>query len=80
VCTAETSYTLRESLQALEARLDPRQFIRVHRSAMVRIDAVRMVERLPSDRIALVLDGGTRVPVSRARREVVMTTLAHVRG
>jgi two-component system LytT family response regulator len=34
-------HTLRYPLKDLEARLDPRQFIRVSRSALVRVDAVR---------------------------------------
>ncbi|HZF68852.1 MAG TPA: LytTR family DNA-binding domain-containing protein, partial [Gemmatirosa sp.] len=34
------SHLLRETLQELETRLDPRRFVRVHRSAMVAVDRV----------------------------------------
>ena len=80
VHTSAGSYTLRESLHELERHLDPRQFLRVHRSAMVRLDAVRVVERLNADQIVLVLDNGTKVPVSRSRRAAVLDALADIRG
>jgi len=56
-------YLLRESLSSLEERLDGRRFIRVHRSAIVRIDCIR---ELRSNE--LILTNGTPVPVSRRRR------------
>lgn len=80
VRTPTTSYTLRESLQVFERRLDPRAFVRAHRSAIVRLDAVRSVERVAGDRITLVLDGGLKVPVSRGRRDAVLSALTDIRG
>jgi two-component system LytT family response regulator len=59
---------MRESLQALEGRLDPGRFFRVHRSAIVNLD--RVTELSPffkGDRVVL-LRNGTRLPLSRSRR------------
>lgn len=78
--TSTGSYTLRESLQEIERHLDPRYFLRVHRSAIVRLDAIRAVERANADQIVLVVDAGTKVPVSRSRRSAVLDALADVRG
>src|SRR5206468_9154106 len=39
--TGATTHLLRESLRTLEAKLDPRTFLRVHRSAIVNVDAIR---------------------------------------
>jgi two-component system LytT family response regulator len=36
---------LRESIKALEAKLDPNKFVRLHRSAIVNIDHVREIHR-----------------------------------
>jgi two-component system LytT family response regulator len=80
VTTATTKYTLRESLRELEQRLDPLHFIRVHRSAIVRIAAVSGVERIDSDRVALILSNGVKIPVSRTRREGVIRKLGSIRG
>ena len=60
------SHLLRESLASLETRLDPRCFVRVHRSAIVRMDRIR---ELHGDEV--VLRGGTRVAVSRRRRAAI---------
>lgn len=73
-------YTLRESMQELEARLDPAEFLRVHRSTIVRIAAVKSVDRVRHERLFLTLADGTRVLVSRARREWVLRALGEIRG
>ncbi len=49
----------------------PNCFVRVHRSAIVRLDRVREMRTASSGESVLVLRDGTRVPVSRRRREQV---------
>ena len=80
VRTVAAQYVVRESLKHLEARLDPRDFSRVHRSALVRISCVCSLERVSHERIVLVLIDGSRVPVSRARRDAVVEALGEIRG
>ena len=63
-------HLIRESLSMLETRLDRARFVRVHRSAIVSIDRVRELRTAHGESI-LVLRDGTRVPVSRRRREQV---------
>jgi two-component system LytT family response regulator len=58
----------RLSLDRLEARLDPSLFIRVHRSAIVRLSLVRRVVLDEGGKSAIVLASGDRVPLSRERR------------
>jgi len=60
------SHLLRESLASLETRLDPRRFVRVHRSAIVQIDRIR---ELHGEEV--VLRDGVRVAVSRRRRAAI---------
>jgi two-component system LytT family response regulator len=61
------SHLLRESLASLEARLDTRRFVRVHRRAMVQIDRVREL-RPAIGGGEVVLRDGIRIPVSRRKR------------
>jgi two-component system, LytTR family, response regulator len=61
------SHLLRESLASLEGRLDPRRFVRVHRSVIVQIDRVREV-RSGEGGDEVVLRDGSRVRVSRRRQ------------
>jgi two-component system LytT family response regulator len=65
----------REPLRDLEARLDPRRFVRIHRSAIVRIDRIRQLQSLPSGDAAVVLRDGTELRVSRARRDAIRAVL-----
>jgi two-component system LytT family response regulator len=65
----------RETLASLEARLDARRFLRVHRSAIVNLAHVRAVEsHLRGDGV-LVLHDGTRLRVLAARRTRLETLL-----
>src|SRR6185436_18473687 len=63
------THLLRETLTELEQRLDPARFFRVHRSAIVHLERVREIRPLLHGDRELVLDGGTRVRLSRTRRE-----------
>jgi two-component system LytT family response regulator len=71
---------LRESLASLEERLDPAVFVRAHRSAIVNLDRVRELRIGSAGEMLLVLSDGTRVPVSRRRREQVAAALRRVGG
>lgn len=63
-------YLVRESLASLAHRLDPALFVRVHRSAIVNLAHVRQVRARERGGV-VVLDDGTRVPVSRRRCDAV---------
>jgi two-component system LytT family response regulator len=54
------------TLTALEARLDPEQFVRVHRSFLLNIARLERVELYAKDSRVAILKDGTRLPVSRA--------------
>jgi two-component system, LytTR family, response regulator len=61
-------HLVRETLGALEARIDPSTFVRIHRSSIVNIRRVAELQRHPMGGVSVVLTTGTRLPVSRARR------------
>lgn len=61
------SHFLRESLQLLEERIQTHGFIRAHRSALVRIEAVRELRRTRAGWLVAILGSGVRVPISRRR-------------
>jgi two-component system, LytTR family, response regulator len=66
---------LRETMAHLEARLDPDQFCRIHRSAIVRIDSIAQLRTSISERQVAVLRDGTRLPVGRNRRHLLESAL-----
>lgn len=64
-------FLVRQSMNALEAQLDPRRFARIHRSTIVNLD--RVVELQPYDRRSFVvlLRDGQRLMMSRRRRRLL---------
>ena len=64
-----------DRLRVLEQTLDPSRFVRVHRSALVNLSRVREVRDGRWGDAVAVLHNGTRVRVSRTRREVLMAAL-----
>ncbi len=67
----DRTYVIREAMQALEERLDPSRFFRVHRSAIVRLDLVETLHKGAGGDYEIQLRGGTRLRVSRSRREAL---------
>jgi two-component system LytT family response regulator len=68
-------YLVRTPLDQLERELDPGIFVRVHRSAIVSLREVRGVERTARRSTVVVLQDGTKVPLSKSRREAVLIAL-----
>jgi two-component system LytT family response regulator len=69
-------HLVREAMQQIEARLDPAHFVRVHRTAIVRLDQVAELRTDGADRHVVVLRNGVRVPLGKSRRELVEQRLA----
>ena len=65
-------YLLRESLNSLEAKLDPDMFARVHRSAIVQLDRIRELHNGE-----LALRDGSRIPVSRRKWSTLQALLRY---
>jgi len=65
----------RAALGELVARLDPRRFVRVHRSTVVNIDSIVHLEPATHGEFDLVLRGGHRVHVSRTFRPLLEARL-----
>jgi two-component system, LytTR family, response regulator len=61
-------YLLRSAMGALESQLDPRVFVRIHRSYGVRLDFVRELRTLAPGEYRAVLANGLELPVSQRYR------------
>ena len=55
-----------QRLATLGERLDPKRFIRVHRSFILNVDRLRSIELYAKDSRIAILEDGTKVPVSRS--------------
>ncbi len=68
----ETTHEVRQSISALAARLDPRRFARVHRSAIVNVGRVREIHPWFNGHHVLTLDTGQQLRMSRYQHELLM--------
>jgi DNA-binding LytR/AlgR family response regulator len=64
--TPQRSYLMRGTLQALCETLEQERFIRIHRSAIVSLGAVRGLRRRITGSIVAHLASGAQTPVGRA--------------
>ncbi|MEM6794403.1 MAG: LytTR family DNA-binding domain-containing protein [Acidobacteriota bacterium] len=55
-----------ERLTRLEEQLDPRRFVRIHRSYVLNVERLAKLELYAKDSRLAILRDGTRLPVSRA--------------
>jgi two-component system LytT family response regulator len=62
------SFLIRFAMHELERRLDPRRFVRIHRSTIVNLDRVQEVQELFRGELELLLHDGTRLKLSRSRK------------
>ena len=58
-------YLKQQTISSLEAGLDPKNFLRIHRSCIVNLERVSRLEPYMKDSHVVTLTDGTRLPVSR---------------
>jgi two-component system LytT family response regulator len=63
------SHLLRLSMNELEEKLDPKRFLRIHRSTIINFDCVKELHQNPNGEYVVVLKNGTELKLSRNRRE-----------
>jgi two-component system, LytTR family, response regulator len=69
------AYVVREAMNAMERRLDPRMFLRVHRSTIVNITRIGEIQPWFQGDYVLILRDGKRVMSGRAYRNTVRALL-----
>lgn len=74
---AGKSHLMRETMGRLEARLDPKRFVRIHRSTIVNLDRVRKLSPSFVGEYAVVLQDGTKLKLSRGYQDKLQT---HLKG
>lgn len=63
--TPEKGHLKQQTLTSLESRLDPKRFMRIHRSFIIQMDRLARLEQSETDSWVAVLADGTRLPVSK---------------
>jgi two-component system LytT family response regulator len=71
------THLLRETMNGLEGRLDPAQFVRIHRSTMVQFDRIRELQPWFHGDYRVLLRDGTELTLSRGYRQKLQELLGN---
>ena len=72
---ANDTYTISHRLHALEARLDPRRFIRLNRGTLANVDLIAHLNPMPGGTLVAVMADGEELAVSRLQSKTLRETL-----
>lgn len=73
--TERETHLLRETMAHLEERLDPHQFLRVHRSFIVNLQYVKEVRTEHDGESAVIMLDGQRIAMSRSYKSRILESL-----
>ena len=74
------SHLLRETMTALEARLDASQFLRIIRSTIVNVERIKELQPMFHGDYAVILRNGSRLSLSRGYRDKLQQLLGKSSG
>jgi len=67
--TTAGTHLVRETMKALDARLDPERFVRVHRSIIVNVERIASLEPWFHGEFTVTMQGGARFTSSRSHSD-----------
>ena len=75
ICWQGKSVLKTQSLTSLEEQLNSQDFVRIHRSYIARMSAIKGLEKINKDSQVVVLHSGVKLPVSRSGYERIKAFL-----
>ena len=75
VHAGKKSHLLRETISSLESQLDPKKFVRIHRSSIVSLAYVQELQPWFHGEYRVILNDGTQLTLSRNYREKLQEAL-----
>lgn len=69
-------YLIRERFHQLEQKLNPEQFVRIHRSIIVNIDRIKALHPMFNGDHLIILQSGTKLNVSRTYHEKLIQMIS----
>ncbi len=78
--TAAGSHLIRGTISGLESRLDPRQFVRIHRRYIVNLDRIHEVQPWFAGDSIVLLHGGPKLRLARSYRARLHARLLGAKG
>lgn len=76
VYTANDTYTYRNSISAMESRLNPERFLKINRFSIVNLDCIREIQEIFKGDLMIILKNNTRLTISRRNRKKLKEFMA----
>jgi len=73
--TEHKTYLIREKISEIETKLDPENFVRIHRSIILNIDRIKSLHPLFNGDHLVILKDGTELNLSRTYHEKLIAVL-----
>ncbi len=73
--TEKKTYLIREKISEIELKLDPENFVRIHRSIIINLDRIKSLHPLFNGDYLIILHDGTELNLSRTHHERLMSLL-----
>jgi two-component system LytT family response regulator len=77
--SANQTHLIRETMGDFHAKLNPKKFLRIHRSTIVNIERIKDIQPLFKGEYVITLISGTRLKSSRGYRHELQTLLDEAR-
>jgi two-component system, LytTR family, response regulator len=74
----DESHLFRETMNRMEARLDTRRFVRIHRSRIVNTERIKELQPWFNGEYVVILRNGTRLTLSRGYRDRLQDQLGKI--
>jgi two-component system LytT family response regulator len=74
----EESHLFRETMNRMEARLDAKRFVRIHRSRIVNTERIKELQPWFNGEYVVILRNGTRLTLSRGYRDRLQDQLGKI--
>jgi len=71
IITSFDEHMMRKSLNAIEEKLNPKQFIRIHRSTIINIEYIKTIEKFTADEHIVILKNNGRYRISKSGRKIL---------
>src|SRR5205085_376669 len=78
VHTGKKSHLIRETISNLESKLDPKKFLRIHRSSIINLNRIQELQPWFHGEYHILLQDGTQLTLSRNYRERLQEALGKV--
>ena len=72
------NYLKQQTISSIEGQLDPKRFVRIHRSYIVNLERIARIEPYTKDSRVAVLTDGAQLPVSRSGHAKLKALLGEV--